>query len=362
MISLIDRYIAKLFLSFFIGGLLVFVALYVTVDFMTNISHYDAPSSAVLEYYALFAPSVAYQMMAVACLLGTVFTLSTLSRHNELVALFSSGMSLARVSTPILVLVVVISSASFWLNDRLLSSINQRKNYVEFVQIKKKPGQYSTMNADRIWYRSGNILYNIKTLSTQTSSAQGLTMYYFDNTWRLIQMITAKSVKLNGTSWDLNDGAVTLFTNDPKGANVPMTQNFGLKSISVSEDSADIQKSSGSTEALRVSELKHYIERNKAAGLDTLNYEVEYQAKFAFAFAAFVMSFLGIPFSATRQRAGGTAFNVGITIFLAFVYYAAYASGNTLGRHGAIPPMIAVWVPNIMGVLVSGFFLMRSKR
>ncbi len=187
-------------------------------------------------------------------------------------------------------------------------------------------------------------------------------MYYFDQSWRLIQMITAKSVKLNGTSWDLSDGSVTLFANDPKGANVPMTQNFKLKTITVSEDSADIQKSSASTDTLRVSELKRYIDRNKAAGLETLNYEVEYHAKFAFAFAAFVMSFLGIPFSATKQRAGGAAFNVGITIFLAFVYYAGYSSGITLGRHGAMPPIVAVWLPNILGVVFSGFFLMRSKR
>lgn len=361
MLNIIDRYIAKLFLAFFVGGLLIFVVLFVTVDFMTNISHYNAPSKSVIEYYALFTPSIAYQMMAVACLLGTIFTLSTLNRNNELVALFSSGMSLARVATPILVLVVLISGVSFWLNDRLVSTINQRKNYVEFVEIKKRPGLYSTMNSDRIWYRSGNILYNIKTLSGETKTARGLTMYYFDSSWHLIQMITANSVKLNGTSWDLDNGAVTLFTNDPNGSNVPMTQNFKQKTISVSEDSADIQKSSQATDTLSVGELKKYITRNKAAGLETNLYEVEYQAKFSFAFAAFVMSFLGIPFSATKQRAGGAAFNVGITIFLAFVYYAAYSSGITLGRHG-VNPVFSVWFPNVLGVACASFFLWRSKR
>lgn len=360
--NLIDRYIAKLFIAFFFGGLLVFCVLFVTVDFMTNISRYNADSSAVIEYYALYTPSIAYQMMAVACLLGTIFTLSTLNKNNELVALFSTGMSLFRIATPILVLVILVSSLSFWLNDRLLPSLNQRKNYVEFVQIKKRPGMYSTVNSDKIWYRSGNILYNIKTLSGETATAQGLTMYYFDNTWRLIQMISAGSVKLNGTSWDLLNGSVTLFTNDPKGVNIPMTQNFKQKTITVSEDSGDIQKSSQETDTLRISELRRYIDRNKAAGLETLAYEVEYHAKFSFAFAAFVMSCIGIPFAATRARSGGAALNVGITIFLAFIYYAAYSSGITLGRHGALPPIIAVWVPNVLGVVFSGIFLLRSKR
>lgn len=362
MFNIIDRYIAKLFIAFFLGGLSVFVVLFVTVDFMTNISRYGAPGSSVARYYALFVPGIAYQMMAVSCLLGTIFTLSTLNKNNELVALFSTGMSLARVSTPILVLVVVISSVSFWLNDRLLPTINQKKSYIEYVEIKKKPGLYSTVKSDKIWYRSGNILYNIKTLSAETNTAQGLTMYYFDSAWRLIQMITAKSVKLEGQSWTLSNGAVTLFTNDPKGTNVPMTQNFQAKTIAVSEDTGDIQKSAQSTDTLSVKELKRYIDRNKAAGLETLRYEVDFQAKFSFAFAAFVMSFLGIPFSATKARQGGTAINIGITILLAFGYYAAYSSGITLGRHGALPPIMAVWIPNIAGIIVSIFFLFRLKR
>jgi lipopolysaccharide export system permease protein len=359
MLSIIDRYIAKLFIAFFLGGLAVFVVLFVAVDFMTNISSYNAPSASVLQYYLLLTPSLVYQMLPVACLLGTIFTLSSLNRANELVALFSSGMSLARISTPILVLVVFISGVSFWLNDRLVPIANQQKNYVYYVEIMKKPGLYSTVKTDKIWYRSGNVLFNIKTLKSETETAQGLTMYYFDSAWKLIQMITANSVELKGQHWELHDGTVTLFTKD---TSVPMTQSFDSKTITVSDESADIQKGAQSSETLSVSELKRFITRNRDAGLDTLRYEVDYHAKFSFAFAAFVMSFIGIPFSVTKQRGGGAAFNVGITILLAFGYWAAYSSGITLGRHGAIPPIIAVWLPNLIMVALSAFFLFRLKK
>jgi lipopolysaccharide export system permease protein len=357
MISIIDRYIGKLFLGFFVGGLVVFVTLFVTVDLMTN--RYSAPTGALLEYYALMTPGVVYQMIPVACLLATVFTLSTLSRNNELVALFSSGLSLARISTPILVLVVLISSVAFFMNDRLIPIANQRKNYVLYVDIKNQPGLYSTVKSDRIWYRSGNVLFNIKTLQADTGTAQGLTMYYFDSAWHLIQMISAKEVQLHGSNWELAKGSVTLF---PKDSNAPLTQDFSKKTIAVSDDTADIQKSSQSTDSLSISELKRFISRNKEAGLDTLRYEIDYHAKFSFAFAAFVMSFLGIPFSVSRARAGGTAFNVGITLLLAFGYWAAYSSGITLGQHGALPPLIAVWLPNMAMTALSAFFLFRLRR
>jgi lipopolysaccharide export system permease protein len=359
MFHVIDRYISKLFLGFFFGGLIVFATLFLTVDFMTNLARFNASLSALGEYYALFVPGILYQMMPVACLLATIFTLSLLNRNNELVALFSSGMSLARISMPILILVVLISSLFFWLNDRLMPTINQRKNYILYVEIRKQPGLYSTVKTNRIWYRSGNVLFNIKTLQADRGTAEGLTMYYFDSTWQLIQMISASQVKLLGDNWDLEKGTVTLFSNQ---SSAPMTQEFEHKTITVSEDVKDIQKSSGSTDGLTLSELKRFISRNKESGLDTLRYEVDYYARFSMAFAAFVMSFLGIPFSVTRQRSGGAAVNVGITILLAFGYWAAYSSGITLGRHGALPPIAAVWVPNIVMVILSAFFLFRLKR
>lgn len=359
MINIIDRYISKIFLSYFLGGLVVFVTLFIAIDYISEISKYKANADAVLHYYLLLAPSQIYMMIPVGCLLGTIFTLSQLSKSNELVALFSSGMSLARVSLPILVLVVLISSISFWVNDRLLPIVNQRRNYVLYVDIRNQPGLYATVKTNKIWYRSGNTLFNIKTLQPDQGTAQDLSMYYFSDDWQLVQMITAHNLNIYPTHWMLWHGTVTMFTKD---SNVPLTQDFERKDIAVPEQAADIRKASQTTDSLSISELKRFIARNKEAGLDTLRYEVDYHSKFSFAFAAFVMSFLGIPFSVTRQRAGGMAFNVGATIGLAFVYWAGYQSGITLGQHGALPPLIAVWLPNLTMVGLSAFFLLRLKR
>lgn len=359
MVGIIDRYIAKMFLGFFFGGLIVFVTLFVTVDFMSNFVRSDAAFQSIVSYYLLSLPSLIYQMMPVACLMGVVFTLGSLGKTNELVALFASGMSLARVSLPILSLVVLISSISFFLNDRVVPILNQKKKYVEYVEIKKQPGLYSTVKTDRIWYRSGNALYNIKTLSPDTATAMGLTMYQFDSSWHLAQMITAQAVKLQGMTWDLSDGTVTIF---PTDSNVPMTQAFKQKKITVSEDAKDLQSSGHMTESLSLKELERFIKRNKESGLDTLTYEVDYHAKFSFAMAAFVMSLIGIPFSVGKARSGSAAFGAGITIGLAFAYWAFYSSGLTLGKHGALPPIMAAWVPNVVMSSFAIFALVRMRR
>ena len=78
--------------------------------------------------------------------------------------------------------------------------------------------------------------------------------------------------------------------------------------------------------------------------------------------AALVMSLIGIPFSVGKQRSGSAAFNVGITIGLAFAYWAFYSSGITLGKHGAIPPILAAWVPNVAMSALAVFTLVRMRR
>ncbi|HMN67079.1 MAG TPA: LPS export ABC transporter permease LptG [Bdellovibrionales bacterium] len=358
--QLIDRYILKLFLLYLGAGILVFVTLFLTVDVMSFAVRYtEAGTAALLKYYAYHTPWVIYQLVPVACLMATLFTLSTLNRTNELTALFSMGMSLRRVAMPILISVAIVSVISFGVGDQLLPRFIQKRNYVEYVDIKKRPGLYSTVKTNKIWFRTENILFNIKTLNPETASAQGITLYYFDPNWDLTQLIAANRVVMKDNLWQLQDGLVTLFAAE---SSFPLTKSFAEKTITMNEDLKDIQSSSNSSEIMSVRELSRFIDRNKEAGLDTLRYEVDYHAKFGFAFAAFVMSLVGVPFSVSKTRGGGAFKNVGICLGLAFLYWVAYSSGLTLGEHGALPPIIAAWGPNLMTLGFAVFLMRRLKR
>lgn len=357
---LFDRYILRLFLGYLVAGFVVFLTLYLVFDFMSfALRNNDVSSASLLKYYAYHTPAVIYQLMPVVCLMATLFTLSALNKSNELTALFSVGVSLMRVATPLLIAVAILSTAIFWMGDRVLPGFAQKKNYVEFVEIKKRPGLYSTVKTNKIWYRSDNVLFNIKTLNPQTARAQDITLYYFDAAWNLIQLITAKEVTLRGSQWDLKNGLVTLFA--PENS-FPLTKSFEEKVISMNEDLSDIQRSSNSSAVMSLNQLGKFIDRNKEAGLDTLRYEVDYHAKFGFAFAALVMCLLAVPFSVTRARSGGAFVSLGVCLLLAFGYWATYSSALTLGQHGVLPPLLAAWGPNIIAVALAAFFLLRIKR
>lgn len=338
----------------------MFATLFVAIDWMTNIVRYDVTASALASYYSYYVFEVLYQMLPVGCLVGTVFSLTSMSRANELVALFSSGMSLFRIGFPILFLVTIISVMAFFFGDQVLPKFIKNKNYIYYVDIKKTPGLVSTVKTDRVWYKSQNMIFNLKTINSGTQQAQGVTLYFFDPKWHMLQMAVAESVSFSGRKWDLNNGALTLFS---KESPAPLTQKFEKKTILVGPDLADMHNATDSAaDAMSLSELRRYIERNKEAGLDTLNYEVDFHAKFSFAFASIVMCLIGIPFTVGKARSGSMTMSVGLCVGLAFFYWVGYSSGITLARHGTVPPILSVWAPNMIMLVMSLFFIFKLRK
>ncbi len=48
-----------------------------------------------------------------------------------------------------------------------------------------------------------------------------------------------------------------------------------------------------------------------------------------------------------------------MSVIIIFLYYALMTMANAIGRSGAIAPMLAVWIPNIVG-LIAGLVLIRK--
>jgi lipopolysaccharide export system permease protein len=116
------------------------------------------------------------------------------------------------------------------------------------------------VKTNRIWYRSKDTIFNLKTLNEKAHKAQGLTLYYFNEEWNLIQMITAAEVDLLPSTWKLRKGSVTVFTED---SSFPMTSDFKEKTISMGEGASDLSSTANTSDVLSLNELNQFIKKNK---------------------------------------------------------------------------------------------------
>ncbi len=76
-------------------------------------------------------------------------------------------------------------------------------------------------------------------------------------------------------------------------------------------------------------------------------YEVEIQKKFALAAACFIFVLLGAPI-ALRFPRGGVGLTIGVSLVVFGLYYVGLIAGESLARRGMVPPVVSMWLANLI--------------
>lgn len=114
--SIIDRYVARHFLSGYVILLAVGMGLYIMTDLLANFDEFfendELPTWRVLafmgDFYLHNLPLYFAQLGAPLMAVAAAFTLGNLARNNELVALVAAGTPLQRLAAPLLVCAVLL--------------------------------------------------------------------------------------------------------------------------------------------------------------------------------------------------------------------------------------------------------------
>jgi lipopolysaccharide export system permease protein len=291
------------------------------------------------------------QMTPPAVLVATVITLSSLSRTNELVACYSIGVGLRQIMAIILSIVFMVCCLSLVMQDRVLPPFFRKQTTYFWRDMKKRSDFYLDLKQDKIWYRSKNLIYNLRTFDPKTNTISGMAVYTMDEQFHLVEVVEAKRAQFNQKGWKLQDGTVTVFS----GADdFPMTTHFDEKDLSIGETPKDFQQIEKEVNGLRLKELRKYIERVKQTGADTKAYLVQFHAKISLSFIPLVMCILAVPFSTRTRREGGMGRDLALCLGVIFIYWLFYSTGLSLGSKGTVSPVLAAWFPSLFFAGVAG--------
>lgn len=304
-------------------------------------------------YYLYRIPQIISQTVAVAVLLASTITLSTMSRYNEISAMNAAGISIYRIITPILALALLISAAIWAGNEKLLPLTNKRMEYIKRIKIRKETPR-SLFKDGRIWFRGEEgVFYNIRYMSPQQDFLQEVTVYYFDGYFRLIKRIDAAAAKWVNDRWVFEKGTVYKF---PPNA-IPQSEAFESKPVELNEMPSDFKQIESNPESMNYQELHDYIQNLRNKGHEVISYLVDLYAKQAIPFISLIMALIGTPFALRHERRGGKALGVALTLGIGFAYWVVLAMGLALGRGGVIPPFLAAWGANLLFAGL-GFYLL----
>lgn len=354
--SLLDRYIVSDFLKFLFLSLLAIVIIFVVVDLFEDLDKFiDRKVSvmSVVEFYLYEIPNIVILITPVALIVSCFLSLGTLSRHNELLAMRSSGVSLFRILIPLFIIGIVVSAGVLIMDELLIPYTNQKKQTVKRVKIDKKP----KINYERRWNLyyagEGNRFYFIGFFDARKKIVRDIMISEYTADWKLSQRLDAKNGYWSDSVWCFRDAVVTKFT--PGGEQV--SEHFKeLKMPQINEVPEDFSKPQKFPEGMNFLELKKYSMRLKRSGGNYIKYLVELHYKLSFPFTSFIIILFGAPLAANLRKTGfAISFTASLTI--CFVYWGVIQIFRSFGQNGVLPPSISLWIPNII-FLSGGIYLL----
>jgi len=298
-------------------------------------------------------------MLPLSILVATLVNFGLLTKTNQVIAIKSAGVSLYRLSVPVLSLTALLSGGMFLFADRVLPETNQRQNGFR-NQIKGKPAQ-TLYRPDRQWiFGSSNRIYNYTFFDPDQNVFANLSVFEFDPaTFRMTRrMFAARAVweqSIHG--WILENG----WARDLEGDRVTNYTPFRVETFKeLTEEPSYFKKEVKPSEQMSAFELRQYIADLRQSGFDVVRLSVQFYRKFSFPLIAFVVTLIGIPFSFT-MGAKGALTGVALSIGIAIIYWSTSSLLEAMGNLSQLPPAMAAWSPDILFSLAGAYLLLRMK-
>lgn len=354
MIRKISLYLISEWLKQFLIVVLVIALLIYSADLietLRKIQDKDIPIFSGFYYSFLKLPNILIQTLPFLILISSVLCFLKLSKHQELVVIRASSISLLRCLLPVALIAFIIGVFITSLIHPL--SVIMKKHY-DNIEFKIESNQASNLSITEsgLWLKeknSGNL--NIihapkvrKNIDKSITLKRPIVFQYKNN--ELNSRIEAESAKLIGNNWKLFNAKLLNKKNELK--------EFEFHEIPTKIKQAEISKQFTSADNISIWQLPSYISNLKKTGFKTIQHRLFFYELIALPFLYFAMSFLSIFFAFRHHRNPKTGLMMALTVIVGFITYFFLNLIHTLGLSGNIPILIAAFAPPII-ILLSSF-------
>jgi lipopolysaccharide export system permease protein len=370
-LSIMNLYIIKELILPFLFGMGIFTSLGLSIgavfELIRKVTDSGLNWGVAAKVLLLRMPEFIVFAFPMSILLATLMTYSRLSSDSELIALRSIGVSIYRLIVPAIAFSLCIVAITFFFNNFVAPAAS----YQASVTLREALGQ------TRPDFETENILFpEYEEIETETGERDVLTRLFYaeqfdgeqmknltvlDRSRRSIsQIITARSAKWNVLEniWDFYDGTIYLVGEDGSYNNIVRFQH---QQLALPQTALDITKKSKKTKEMNIIEAREYVEIIKQSGDEqrVRKWQVRIQEKIALPFACLVFALIGAVLG-VRPQNSNKATGFGICIALIFGYYLMSFISQSLGVSGILPPWLAAWLPNFIGLGAAGGLLTKA--
>jgi LPS export ABC transporter permease LptG/LPS export ABC transporter permease LptF len=364
--QIVDTYVLNSFVYYFavlLGGFVFFIEIFNFFELLGDVFRNDIAMREVLEYLFFLAPKLIYDTAPVSVLVASLVTFGILAKNNEIIALKACGVSLYRLSVPVLFITLAMSGALFLFDHAVVTRANIIQDGLR-NKIKGKPVQ-TYLNPNRKWIRGSSMqtlrIFFYKHFDQEQGVLGGVQIWDVNPVeWKLTRHLLAERAHWEPTlkSWVFENGWVREVGNESDKFS-PFTGSVATFK-EIDEPPSWFLKEVKTYKQLNFMQLEDYIAELRQSGFNTVPLQVQLHKKFAVPLFVFVMAMLSVPF-AFMTGSRGAMTGVGVSLGVAAAYFILNYLFEQLGGAGQLPPVLAAWAPDGIFAL-AGVYLMAQMR
>ena len=356
----VDWYIIKKFLGTYFFAIALIISIAVVFDVNENIDKFinnKAPMEAIIfDYYLNFIPYFSNLFSPLFVFIAVIFFTSKLAENSEIIAMMSTGMSFKRLLRPYMISAAFIAILTYGLGAYVIPKGNVKRVNFENTYKRKKKAEY--VRNVQLEVDTGVIAY-IERYENYNKTAYRFSLDKFVDK-KLVSHLTARSATYDTTEvhkWTLKEYMIR----EMDGLRETITKGDRLDSI-IAMEPQDFLIQKGQQQTMTSSELDEYIAKQKRRGFANIKeFQIEYHQRIAMSFAAFILTVIGASLSARKVK-GGMGLNLGFGLALSFSYIMFQTVSATFAVNGNMPPVVAVWIPNILYTIIAVYLYKKAPR
>ena len=357
---IIDRYLLREYVKFIGIGLGVGTVLFLVVDLLQTLDRFlriKPPFTYILQHFIFRLPGALYDGLPIVILIATVFLFLSLTRAHELDALKAAGVSLYRVSVPVLLLALAISVVAGFFQETALPAINARAEEIDRVKIRGNLPRH-LQKRNQLWYRSTDTrFWRMELLDPVERSIDQLLLLEVDQNFQLVSRLDAKRAKWTPAGWELSQGYQRQVVKGTRMESKPF-ERLVMKMPEDIQDFTNVQKP---PEIMSFLELRAYVQKLQETGHQAGKYIVDLYSKLSFPLVHLIMALVAIPFALISPRSGGRALGIAIAIVISVGYWLVHYMALAFAKADLLPPFLAAWTANVVFAGLGAALFLRAR-
>jgi LPS export ABC transporter permease LptF len=362
--KIVDRYISRQLIVNLLFAIVVLSFVLVIGNIFRKLLpllvNHDLPVEYLVGFVAYVLPFSLIFTIPWGLLTAVLLVFGRLSADNELTALRSNGVSIGRICIPLVVIALLCTAASVWLNVQVAPAAQEEMRSTVFNLATRNP--MALFGSDQVIDQfPGHKIYVGK---KEGNKLENIIVFEINENFMPMKMTYARTGSLEA---DLPGKRILMHLFGARYQQRDEYEPFALDrirdGISVEEGTLPIsledlyekEKRRSSRSMLSLEQLLEQLNNDDPKTRSSSRTEIN--KRFSFPMACIVFALVGVPLGITAHRRE-TSFGFAASLVIGVFYFLFIIVADTLRANAKLHPELLVWFPNVL-FLALGIWMFR---